>query len=159
MIGNVPLSAFCVWGGGKGGREGGRGDPPPANSPIIHSSLACKKLSKQKKKKKEICHCIPKLAICPLTRSLHDLRKRVFCDLKDRQTDGHCDSTTAYSVKIPLTLLCSSFIFPLCLKYVIGTKLHIVWDMWLRLKAASFRSVASSKTVEEPTTLLHHHEQ
>ena len=52
-----------------------------------------------------MCHRSPILAILPLTRSLQDLRKRVFRNIiTDRQTEGHRDSMTestqlAYSVR------------------------------------------------------------
>ena len=35
---------------------------------------------------------MPILAVRPSTRSLHDLRKRVFCIFTHRQTDGQRDS-------------------------------------------------------------------
>ena len=61
-------------------------------------------------------------------------------------------------LKTPLSSLCSSFIFPLCLQYVSGNKLtknciklHQVRSMWLRLKALSLRYVAGLKNVGDPT--------
>ena len=70
-----------------------------------------RKKSLKRKEKKKLCHCSPILAIRPLTRSFYDLRKKVFRDVTDRQTnkqtDGHSDSMTelaqwADSVKRPL---------------------------------------------------------
>ena len=58
----------------------------------------------------KIWDCMSKLAICPLARGLHDLRKWVFCDGAYRQTDRqnhkHGNSKTdqvqrAESVKSP----------------------------------------------------------
>ena len=53
----------------------------------------------------KLCHHITILGICPLTRSHHDLRKRVFPDFPNTQKYGHCASMTesvnwANSVKI-----------------------------------------------------------
>ena len=68
--------------------------------------------------------------------------------------------------RIPLSFLCSPFVFPLSPQYKIGTKvtknytkLHQIWNMWLLLrlliKPTFFLTGAKSKTVS-PTTLFHH---
>ena len=75
-------------------------DPPPGNSPIIHSRLATKIPKKRRKKLlkiidtekskkqggKTFCHCMPIIAIRPLTRSFQDLRKWVFRIVTDLET-------------------------------------------------------------------------
>ena len=79
-------------------------DPPPANSPIIHSRLARKiqkreRFSKRQKslkmkRRRKNCDCRPILAIFPSTRGLQSTGKWVFHDGMDTHTDGHRDSIT-----------------------------------------------------------------
>ena len=88
-------------GGGWGGREGRRegGTLPLLTHPVStvgwltvgwlrkpEKVEKCEKKIKTKKKLK-LCHRSPILAICPSTRSLHDLWKRVFRDGTNTQTD------------------------------------------------------------------------
>ena len=54
----------------------------------------------------------PKKFIHPLTRSLHDIRKWVFCDGTDTHTDGHGDSMTDPAQRaevVKITIIGGSF--------------------------------------------------
>ena len=74
-------------GGGVQG-EGGRREPNPGNSPIIHCSLALetkKKHATEAQKKNVLLHA--NINNIPLTRGIQDLRKKVFLIVTDKQTD------------------------------------------------------------------------
>ena len=72
-------------------------DPPPANSPIMHSRLVPKdpKKNQRKKGRRKISRCMSIETIRSLTRSLQSTRKRAYWDgTHTHMTDGHSNVET-----------------------------------------------------------------